>query len=231
VGFFSLEMSAEQLATRVLAEQSGVASFKIRRGDMTESEFVQLSEAAQEMNRIPLYIDQTGGISIAQLTARARRLKRQYGLDVLVIDYLQLLSGSNKKSDNRVQELTEITTGLKSLAKELEVPVIALSQLSRQVENREDKRPQLSDLRESGSIEQDADVVMFVYREEYYVNMKKPQEGTEEFLKWQMDMDRVHGKAEVILGKQRHGPTGTVELQFEAEFTRFSNLAKVDYGM
>ncbi len=231
VGFFSLEMSAEQLATRVLAEQSGVASFKIRRGDMNEAEFVQLAESAQEMSRIPLFIDQTGGISIAQLTARARRLKRQHGLDLLVIDYLQLLSGSNKKSDNRVQELTEITTGLKAIAKELEVPVIALSQLSRQVENREDKHPQLSDLRESGSIEQDADVVIFVYREEYYVNMKKPPEGTEEFLKWQMDMDRVHGKAEVIIGKQRHGPTGTVELQFEAEFTRFSNLAKIDYGM
>ena len=229
VGFFSLEMSAEQLATRVLAEQSGVPSYKIRRGDISELEFVQLTEAAQEMSRIPLFIDQTGGISIAQLTARARRLKRQHGLDVLVVDYLQLLSGSAKKGENRVQELTEITTGLKALAKELEIPLIALSQLSRQVENRDDKRPQLSDLRESGSIEQDADVVMFVYREEYYVNMKKPTEGTEEFLKWQMDMDKVHGRAEVIIGKQRHGPTGTVELQFEAELTRFGNLVKTGY--
>ncbi|MBY0612555.1 MAG: replicative DNA helicase [Beijerinckiaceae bacterium] len=229
VGFFSLEMSAEQLATRVLAEQSGVASYKIRRGDISETEFVQLTEAAHEMSRIPLFIDQTGGISIAQLTARARRLKRQHGLDLLVVDYLQLLSGSAKKGENRVQELTEITTGLKALAKELEVPVIALSQLSRQVESRDDKRPQLSDLRESGSIEQDADVVMFVYREEYYVNMKKPPEGTEEFLKWQQDMDKVHGKAEVIIGKQRHGPTGTVELQFEAELTRFGNLIKAGY--
>ena len=229
VGFFSLEMSAEQLATRVLAEQSGVASYKIRRGDISETEFVQLTEAAHEMSRIPLFIDQTGGISIAQLTARARRLKRQHGLDLLIVDYLQLLSGSAKKGENRVQELTEITTGLKALAKELEVPVIALSQLSRQVESRDDKRPQLSDLRESGSIEQDADVVMFVFREEYYVNMKKPPEGTEEFLKWQQDMDRVHGKAEVIIGKQRHGPTGTVELQFEAELTRFGNLIKAGY--
>ncbi len=226
VGFFSLEMSAEQLAARVLAEQSGVPSYKIRRGDITPDEFAMLTDAAQEMSRIPLYIDQTGGISIAQLTARARRLKRQHGLDLLIVDYLQLLSGSAKKGENRVQELTEITTGLKSLAKELEVPVIALSQLSRQVESRDDKRPQLSDLRESGSIEQDADVVMFVFREEYYVNMKKPPEGSEDFLKWQMDMDRVHGKAEVIIGKQRHGPTGTVELQFEAELTRFGNLAK-----
>ena len=163
VGFFSLEMSAEQLATRIIAEQSGVPSYKIRRGDMREDDFYKITEAAREMQSIPLYIDQTGGISIAQLAARARRLKRQRGLDVLIVDYLQLLSGSAKKGENRVQELTEITTGLKALAKELAVPVIALSQLSRQVETRDDKRPQLSDLRESGSIEQDADVVMFVY--------------------------------------------------------------------
>ncbi len=169
-----------------------------------------------------------GGISIAQLAARARRLKRQKGLDLLIIDYLQLLSGSGKKSDNRVQEMTEITTGMKALAKELAVPIIGLSQLSRQVENRDDKRPQLSDLRESGSIEQDADVVMFVFREEYYVGNKKPREGTEEFFAWEQEMQRVHGKAEVILGKQRHGPTGTVELQFDANITRFSNLAQSD---
>ena len=229
VGFFALEMSAEQLATRVLAEQSGVASYKIRRGDVSELEFTLLTEAAQEMSRIPLFIDQTGGISIAQLTARARRLKRQHGLDLLIVDYLQLLSGSAKKGENRVQELTEITTGLKALAKELEVPVIALSQLSRQVESRDDKRPQLSDLRESGSIEQDADVVMFIYREEYYLNMKKPTEGTEEFLKWATDMEKVHGRAEVIIGKQRHGPTGMVELHFEAEVTRFGNLVKAGH--
>ena len=228
VGFFSLEMSSEQLATRIIAEQSAVASYKIRRGDITEPEFHRIAEAARDMQSIPFYIDQTGGLSIAQLIARARRLKRQRGLDVLVIDYLQLLSGSKSKGDNRVQELTEITTGLKALAKELVVPVIALSQLSRQVESRDDKRPQLSDLRESGSIEQDADVVMFVYREEYYLKNKQPREGTEEFLTWQADMERVHGRAEVIIGKQRHGPTGTVELAFEAEMTRFSNLARED---
>jgi replicative DNA helicase len=232
VGFFSLEMSAEQLATRIIAEQSGVASYKIRRGDIHDSEFHKISEAAREMQAVPMYIDQTGGISIAQLVARARRLKRQRGLDVLVVDYLQLLSGSKARSDNRVQELTEITTGLKALAKELHVPVVALSQLSRQVENRDDKRPQLSDLRESGSIEQDADVVMFVYREEYYLQSKMPKDGTEDFAvkmdAWQRGMDLVHGKAEVIIGKSRHGPTGTVELQFEAELTRFGNLARED---
>jgi replicative DNA helicase len=228
VGFFSLEMSAEQLATRVIAEQSGVPSYKIRRGDMREDDFYKITEAAREMQSIPFYIDQTGGISIAQLAARARRLKRQRGLDVLVIDYLQLLSGSGKKGENRVQELTEITTGLKALAKELAVPVIALSQLSRQVESRDDKRPQLSDLRESGSIEQDADVVMFVYREEYYLKNKEPKPGTEEYFKWQSEMDQVHGKAEVIIGKQRHGPTGTIQLAFQADITRFTNLADED---
>ena len=225
VGFFSLEMSAEQLATRILAEQSGVPSYKIRRGSITEDEFQRISDVAIEMQRLPLYIDQTGGISVAQLVARARRLKRQKGLDALVVDYLQLLSGSKSRSENRVQEITEITTGLKALAKELNVPILALSQLSRQVESRDDKRPQLSDLRESGSIEQDADVVMFVFREEYYLKNKQPREGTEEFIKWQNDMERAHGRAEVIIGKQRHGPTGTVELAFEDEVTRFSNLA------
>ena len=226
VGFFSLEMSAEQLATRIIAEQSGVSSSRICRGDITESDFHQVAEAVREMQSIPFYIDQTGGISIAQLTARARRLKRQRGLDVLVIDYLQLLSGSKSRGENRVQELTEITTGLKALAKELKVPIIALSQLSRQVETRDDKRPQLSDLRESGSIEQDADVVMFVYREEYYLKGKEPRPGTEEHLTWMNQMEAAHGRAEVIIGKQRHGPTGTVELQFEAELTRFGNLAR-----
>ena len=228
VGFFSLEMSSEQLATRVIAEQSGVASYKIRRGDITDGEFHRISEAAREMQSVPLYIDPTGGISIAQLSARARRLKRQRGLDVLVVDYLQLLSGSKSKEGNRVQELTEITTGLKALAKELNVPLIALSQLSRQVESRDDKRPQLSDLRESGSIEQDADVVMFVYREEYYLKNREPRPGTEEHITWMSDMERAHGRAEVIIGKQRHGPSGTVELSFEAEMTRFGNLARED---
>jgi len=226
VGFFSLEMSAEQLATRVISEQSAVASYKIRRGDITEQDFHRVAEAARDMQSIPFYIDQTGGLSIAQLTARARRLKRQRGLDVLVIDYLQLLGGSKTRSDSRVQEITEITTALKALAKELNVPVVALSQLSRQVESRDDKRPQLSDLRESGSIEQDADVVLFVFREEYYLKNKQPREGTQEFLQWQTAMEAMHGKAEIIIGKQRHGPTGTVELAFDAEVTRFSSLAR-----
>ncbi len=228
VGFFSLEMSSEQLATRIIAEQSGVPSYKIRRGDISESEFRQITDAAREMQAIPFYIDQTGGISIAQLMARARRLKRQKGLDVLVIDYLQLLSGSKSRDGNRVQELTEITTGLKALAKELRVPVLALSQLSRQVENRDDKRPQLSDLRESGSIEQDADVVMFVFREEYYLKNREPKPGTEEHIQWMTNMEAAHGKAEVIIGKQRHGPTDTVPLQFDADVTRFSDLAETD---
>jgi replicative DNA helicase len=228
VGFFSLEMSAEQLATRIVAEQSGVPSYRIRRGDITEPDFYKITDVAREMQTIPFYIDQTGGISIAQLTARARRLKRQRGLDLLVVDYLQLLSGSSKKGENRVQELTEITTGLKALAKELNVPILALSQLSRQVEQRDDKRPQLSDLRESGSIEQDADMVMFVFREEYYLKMKEPKMGTEEHFKWQTDMDLAHGRAEVIIGKQRHGPTGTIQLAFQADVTRFADLADED---
>jgi replicative DNA helicase len=229
VGFFSLEMSSEQLATRVLAEQAGVPSSDIRRGVIHEDQFDRIVEAAQEMQRIPLYIDQTGGISVAQLAARARRLKRQRGLDFLIIDYLQLIQGSSRRaSENRVQEITEITTTLKALAKELNVPIMALSQLSRQVESRDDKRPQLSDLRESGSIEQDADVVLFVFREEYYLKNRKPKEGTEEFFKWVAEMEQMAGRAEVIIGKQRHGPTGTVEMQFEAELTRFSSLAKDD---
>ncbi|WAC26895.1 replicative DNA helicase [Ancylobacter sp. SL191] len=229
VGFFSLEMSAEQLATRILAEQAEIASYKIRRGDITEHEFDKLASCAQMMQTIPLYIDDTGGISIAQLRARARRLKRQRGLDFMVVDYLQLLTGSSKSSSQgRVQEITEITTGLKALAKELGVPIMALSQLSRQVESRDDKRPQLSDLRESGSIEQDADVVMFVFREEYYLKGKEPKEGTEEWFKWDQDMKAAQGIAEVIIGKQRHGPTGTVKVSFEAQFTRFSNLAQND---
>jgi len=228
VGFFSLEMSAEQLATRVIAEQSGVPSYKIRRGDINEDDFRRITDAAREMQSIPFFIDQSGGISIAQLTARARRLKRQRGVDLIVVDYLQLLAGSRSRSENRVQELTEITTGLKALAKELNVPIIALSQLSRQVESRDDKRPQLSDLRESGSIEQDADVVLFVYREEYYLRNREPREGTPEHINWMAEMERAHGRAEAIIGKQRHGPTGTVQLAFEAEVTRFSNLADED---
>lgn len=225
VGFFSCEMSAEQLATRILAEQTSIGSSTIRRGGITEAEFEKIRDHSIELQSLPFYIDETGGLSISQLTARARRLKRQKGLDMIVIDYIQLLQGSGKKSDNRVQEVTEITTSLKALAKELNVPIIALSQLSRQVENRDDKRPQLADLRESGSIEQDADVVIFVYREEYYLQNKEPRIGTPEYEKWQLDMSLVHGKAEIIIGKQRHGPTGTVEVQFEGQFTRFSDLA------
>ncbi|UXM94211.1 replicative DNA helicase [Bartonella sp. HY329] len=229
VGFFSLEMSSEQLATRIIAEQAEISSSKIRRGDISEEEYTRLLRATKTMQQVPLYIDQTGGISIAQLAARSRRLKRQRGLDVLVVDYVQLMSGSSKRSsENRVQEITEITTGLKSLGKELNVPIIALSQLSRQVESREDKRPQLSDLRESGSIEQDADVVLFVYREEYYIKNREPKLGTEEHMKWQTDMEEAFGKAEVIIAKQRHGPTGTVKLAFQSEFTRFSDLAEED---
>ncbi|MEC9368961.1 MAG: replicative DNA helicase [Pseudomonadota bacterium] len=226
VGLFSLEMSAEQLATRIMSEQSGIPSSRIRRGDIQKEDFDRLVDVAREMERIPLYIDQTGGITVAQLAARARRLKRQHGLDLVIIDYLQLLSGSSRRaSEGRVQEISEITTSLKALAKELNVPIVALSQLSRQVENRDDKRPQLSDLRESGSIEQDADVVMFVFREEYYLERTKPNEGDEKFADWVQKMERAHGKAEIIIGKQRHGPTGTVELQFEGMLTRFSDLA------
>jgi replicative DNA helicase len=227
VGFFSLEMSSEQLATRIISEQSEISSSKIRRGEISEADFEKLVACSQHMQKVPLYIDQTGGISIAQLAARARRLKRQRGLDVLVIDYIQLMQGSSKRaSENRVQEITEITTGLKALGKELNTPIIALSQLSRQVESREDKHPQLSDLRESGSIEQDADVVLFVYRDEYYIKNKEPKVGTEEHFKWQADLNEAVGKAEVIVAKQRHGPTGTVRLAFQAEYTRFTDLAE-----
>jgi len=230
VGFFSLEMSAEQLATRILASESGVPSSDIRRGNIHESQFSHLVDASNLISQVPLYIDDTGGLSISQLAARARRLKRQKGLDMIIIDYIQLLSGSSKRAgENRVQELTEITTTLKALAKELDVPVIALSQLSRQVESRDDKHPQLSDLRESGSIEQDADVVLFIYREEYYLKNKEPKEGTPEHLAWQGEMEQVHGHAEIIIAKQRHGPTGTVQLSFEGQFTRFGNLARDAY--
>jgi replicative DNA helicase len=232
VGFFSLEMSSEQLATRILAEQAEISSEKIRRGMIDEQEFRRLRDASGRIAQVPLYIDETGGITVAQLAARARKLKRQRGLDLLIVDYLQLLAGSAaKKGEGRVQEVTEITTGLKALAKELQVPIIALSQLSRQVENREDKRPQLADLRESGSIEQDADVVIFVFREEYYIGrMEPPPNKPDEYAKWQAEMERVHGTAEVIIGKQRHGPTGTVKLTFQGEFTRFGDLQQPDHS-
>ncbi len=227
VGFFSCEMSAEQLATRILAEQTSISSSMIRRGGISQSEFDKIRDYTIQLQHLPLFVDETGGLSISQLTARARRLKRQKGLDLIVVDYIQLLQGSGKRgNDNRVQEVTEITTSLKALAKELNIPVIALSQLSRQVESRDDKHPQLSDLRESGSIEQDADVVLFVYREEYYLQNKEPKMGTPEHEKWRTEMDLAFGKAEVIVAKQRHGPTGTVRLQFEGLFTRFSDLVE-----
>ncbi|MCQ0990441.1 replicative DNA helicase [Jiella marina] len=230
VGFFSLEMSAEQLATRIISEQTEISSSKIRRGQINDQELTKLIACSEMMQRLPLYIDQTGGISIAQLAARARRLKRQRGLDVMIIDYVQLMQGSSRAAaQNRVQEITEITTGLKALAKELQVPIIALSQLSRQVEARDDKRPQLADLRESGSIEQDADVVMFVYRDEYYLANREPKPGTDEHLKWEQALNEARGKAEVIVAKQRHGPTATIPLAFQAEYTRFSDLADENY--
>jgi len=226
VGFYSLEMSAEQLAARILSEASEVPSEQIRRGDMTETEFRRFVEAAKSLEACPLYIDDTPALPISQLAARARRLKREHGLDVLIVDYLQLVRPATAK-DSRVNEVSEITQGLKAIAKELDIPVVALSQLSRQVENREDKRPQLSDLRESGSIEQDADVVMFVFREEYYKEREKPGDHELEAMgKWQEEMERLHGRAEIVIGKQRHGPIGTVELSFEGRFTRFGNLVK-----
>ena len=226
VGFFSLEMSSAQLATRILSEHSRVPSDKIRKGELSEDDFRNFIEAAQNLDKCPLYIDDTAALTISSLAGRARRLKRMYGLDVLFVDYLQLIRPSTHK-DSRVNEISEITQGLKSIAKELNIPVVALSQLSRQVESRDDKRPQLSDLRESGSIEQDSDVVMFIFREEYYKEREKPDEhDVESFLKWQEDMSRLHGKAELIIGKQRHGPIGTIELSFQSKLTSFGNLAK-----
>lgn len=231
VAFFSLEMSSEQLATRILAERTEISSHDIRQGKLSKADFERLSEATAEMQNLPLYIDDTGGISIGELTARARRLRRSVGLDLIVIDYLQLITASSSGSNvNRVQEVTQITTALKALAKDLNVPVIALSQLSRAVEQRDDKRPQLSDLRESGSIEQDADIVMFVFREEYYLARTEPPadpndpSSNDKWKAWRTRMDQVFGTAEVIVSKQRHGPIGTVKLAFDARVTRFGNL-------
>jgi len=225
VGFFSLEMSSDQLAGRILADVSGVPSDKMRRGDLTPSDYEAIRDAAEQMEGIPLYIDDTGGISISQLAARARRLQRTSGLDLLIIDYLQLVMPSgSRKTDGRVQEVTEITKSLKALAKELAIPIIALSQLSRAVEQREDKRPQLADLRESGSIEQDADVVMFIYREAYYLERLEPGEGDPRHAEWKDQMARKFNVAEVILAKQRHGPIGRVEVGFNPARVRFSDL-------
>jgi replicative DNA helicase len=226
VAFFSLEMSAEQLAMRLLAEVTEIPSDHIRKGEINAGQFAQISDAAAEIGEAPLFIDATGGISIGKLAARARRLKRTAGLDLIVVDYLQLVTAGDGRVENRVQEVSQITQGLKSLAKELSVPIIAAAQLSRQVENRPDKRPQLSDLRESGSIEQDADVVMFIYRESYYVGREEPKEGTQEHLDWQLKLDQVRNIADIIIGKQRHGPIGTVKLHYDENITKFSNLAR-----
>jgi len=223
IAFFSLEMSSEQLSTRILAEQSRIKSNDIRRGRISEDQFDKFIETSKNISELPLYIDETPAISIAALSNRARRIKRLYGLDMVVVDYIQLMRASNFK-DGRVQEISEITQGLKALAKELSVPVLALSQLSRAVEQRDDKKPQLSDLRESGSIEQDADVVMFVYREAYYLERKEPQPATVDHAEWQSKMNDIANRAEIIIGKQRHGPTGNVFLEFEAMFTRFKDI-------
>ena len=223
VAFFSLEMSSEQLSTRILAEQSRIKSNDIRRGKISEDQFDKFIETSKDIAELPLYIDETPAITIAALSNRARRIKRLYGLDLVVVDYIQLMRASNFK-DGRVQEISEITQGLKALAKELSVPVLALSQLSRAVEQRDDKKPQLSDLRESGSIEQDADVVMFVYRESYYIERKEPRPATVEHAEWQAKMNEVSNLAEIIIGKQRHGPTGNVMLEFEAMFTKFKDI-------
>ena len=223
IAFFSLEMSSEQLSTRILAEQSRIKSNDIRRGRISEEQFDKFIETSKNISELPLYIDETPAISIAAMSNRARRIKRLYGLDLVVVDYIQLMSASNTR-DGRVQEISEITKGLKSLAKELSVPVLALSQLSRAVEQRDDKKPQLSDLRESGSIEQDADVVMFVYREAYYLERKEPRPATIDHAEWQAKMNEVSNLAEIIIGKQRHGPTGNINVEFEAMFTKFRDI-------
>ena len=222
IAFFSLEMSSEQLSTRILAEQSRIKSNDIRRGKISEEQFEQFLETSKNISELPLYIDETPAISIAALSNRARRIKRLYGLDMVVVDYIQLMRASNFK-EGRVQEISEITQGLKALAKELSVPVLALSQLSRAVETRDDKKPLLSDLRESGSIEQDADVVMFVYRESYYLKNKEPRPATVEHAEWQAKMNEISHLAELVIGKQRHGPTGTITLEFEEMFTKFKD--------
>ena len=228
IAFFSLEMSSEQLSTRILSEQARIKSDDIRRGKVTESEINRYIETSRNIYNLPLYIDETPAITIATLSNRARRIKRLFGLSLIVVDYIQLMRAPNSsnRSDNRVQEVSEITQGLKALAKELKVPVLALSQLSRAVESRDDKKPQLSDLRESGSIEQDADVVMFVYREAYYLENKQPKLGSIEHAEWQSKMNDVNGLADIILGKQRHGPTGTVKVEFEGIYTKFKDISR-----
>ena len=223
IAFFSLEMSSEQLSTRILAEQSRVTSHNIRRGKISEEEFDKFIETSKTISELPLFIDETPAISIAALSNRARRIKRLHGLEMIVVDYIQLMRATINNKDGRVQEISEITQGLKAIAKELGVPVLALSQLSRAVEQRDQKKPQLSDLRESGSIEQDADVVMFVYRESYYLEKQEPRPATVEHAEWQAKMNEVSNLAEIIIGKQRHGPTGNIMLEFEAMFTKFKD--------
>ena len=223
IAFFSLEMSSEQLSTRILSEQARIGSNDIRRGRISDEQFDKFLETSKNISELPLYIDETPAISIAAMSNRARRIKRLFGLDLVVVDYIQLMKGSSNNNDGRVQEISQITQGLKAIAKELSIPVIALSQLSRQVEQRDDHKPQLSDLRESGSIEQDADVVMFVYREGYYLQRKEPREATVEHAEWQAKMNEVAHLAEIIIGKQRHGPIGKVTLEFEERFTKFKD--------
>tara|TARA_B100001123_G_scaffold365124_1_gene423937 strand:+ start:649 stop:2079 length:1431 start_codon:yes stop_codon:yes gene_type:complete len=224
VAFFSLEMSSEQLSTRILSEQSKIKSNDIRRGKVSENEFEKFIETSKNIFELPLYIDETPAITIAAISNRSRRIKRLFGLELIVVDYIQLMRSSGSKEYNRVQEISEITQGLKALAKELNVPVLALSQLSRQVEQRDDKKPQLSDLRESGSIEQDADVVMFVFREAYYLERKEPTVGSIEHAEWRQKMDEISNLADIMISKQRHGPTGNVKVEFEAIYTKFKDL-------
>tara|TARA_B100000686_G_scaffold202842_1_gene209746 strand:+ start:146 stop:1576 length:1431 start_codon:yes stop_codon:yes gene_type:complete len=224
VAFFSLEMSSEQLSTRILSEQSGIRSNDIRRGKVTENEFEKFIETSKNIFELPLYIDETPAITIAAISNRSRRIKRLFGLELVIVDYIQLMRSTGTKDYNRVQEISEITQGLKALAKELNVPVLALSQLSRAVEQRDDKKPQLADLRESGSIEQDADVVMFIFRETYYLERKEPTPGSIEHAEWRQKMDEISNLADIMISKQRHGPTGNVKVEFEAMYTRFKNL-------
>ena len=226
VAFFSLEMSSEQLSTRILSEQAKIKSDDIRRGKVTEEEINRYIETSRNIYNLPLFIDETPAITIATLSNRARRIKRLFGVSLIVVDYIQLMRSNLNKNEGRVQEISEITQGLKALAKELNVPILALSQLSRAVEQRDDKQPQLADLRESGSIEQDADVVMFVYREAYYLERKQPKLGSIEHAEWQSKMNDVNGLADIILGKQRHGPTGTIKVEFEGIYTKFKDLSK-----
>jgi len=226
VAFFSLEMSSEQLSTRILSEQARISSHEIRTGKATEETLNRYIETSRNIYDLPLYIDETPAIAISTLSNRARRIKRLFGLNLIVVDYVQLMRTNTNRLDGRVQEISEITQGLKALAKELNVPVVALSQLSRAVEQRDDKKPQLSDLRESGSIEQDADVVLFVYREEYYLEKKEPKQGSIEHAEWQSKMSDIHGQAELILGKHRHGSTGVVHVEFEGMHTKFKDLPK-----